>query len=442
MLAAIGTAWFRSKKAVTAVGANPAPSASAPFPEKSVAVLPFDNYSADKDTDYLSDGLTEEITTALSRIPGLKVVARNSAFTFKGKNEDLRKVGAALGVATLLEGSVRKSGRQIRVTAQLVNVADGFHLWSETYDSSMEDIIAVQEEIARKIAERFELKATGGPAARTASRLAPKPEVYALYLQGLHLWNKRTKEDIAKAAQLFKQAIDQDASYAAAHAGLAACYVLLPSYALRPQRDYFPLARAAAGKALELDPASADAHAVLGLVNSYSFDFTGAEAEFKQAIRLNPNHATAHHWYGDLLMELGRLEESRAELHRAEALDPLSPIIKINLLANLVYRREYDRGIAECRVYQQTFPDFTMFREALAKFYILQGRFQDAIQELGSLRASEANAPNHLDLLAYCYARSGDEARARKILAELEDWKEKGYAVQTMIGRASCRERV
>jgi TolB-like protein/Tfp pilus assembly protein PilF/predicted Ser/Thr protein kinase len=434
LLAAVGTALFRPKKTVTAIGGNPAPAMGARFAEKSVAVLPFDNYSAEKETDYLSDGLTEEITTALSRIPGLKVAARNSAFTFKGKNEDLRKVGAALGVATLLEGSVRKSGRQIRVTAQLVNVTDGFHLWSETYDSSMEDIIALQEEIARKIAERFELKAGDVSTVKATTRPAPKPEVYALYLQGLHLWNKRTTEDIEKAAQLFKQAIDQDASYAAGHAGLAACYALLPSYALRPQKDYFPLARAAAGKALELDPASADAHAVLGLVNSYGFDFAGAETEFKQAIRLNPNHATAHHWYGVLLMELGRLDESRAELHRAEVLDPLSPIIKINLLANLVYRREYDRGIAECRVYQQTFPDFALFRESLAKFHILQGRFPEAIGELLTLRSAETNAPNHLDALGYCYARSGDETSARKTLGELEDWKKKGYAVQTMIG--------
>jgi len=262
----------------------------------------------------------------------------------------------------------------------------------------------------------------------------PTPEVYSLYLQGLHLWNKRTKDDLEKAAQFFKQAIDLDASYAAAHAGLAACYVLLPSYALRPQRDYFPLARAAAAKALELDANSADAHAVLGLVKSYTFDYAGAEAEFKQAIRLNPNHSTAHHWYGVLLMELGRMEESRAELQRAEALDPLAPIIKINLLATLVYAREYDRGISECRVYQQTFPDFVMFREMLAKFSALKGDFADAIREFLALRANEANVPNHLEILAYCYARSGEEATARKFLGELEDWKRKGYAVEAQIG--------
>jgi TolB-like protein/Flp pilus assembly protein TadD len=434
LLAAATTAIFKRNTIRSSSGADSAASSRAAIPQKSVAVLPFNNYSAEKDTEYLSDGLTEEITTALSRIPGLKVAARNSSFTFKGRNEDLRKVGATLGVTTVLEGSLRKSGKQIRVTAQLVNAADGFHLWSETYDRSMEDIIAVQEEIAHKIAERFELNTGGDSAASVKSRPIPKPEVYALYLQGLHLWNKRTKDDLEKAAQLFKEAIDQDASYAAAHAGLASCYVLLPSYALRPQKDYFPLARAAAGKALGLDASCADAHAVLGLVKSYSFDFAGAEAEFKQAIRLNPNHATAHHWYGVELMELGRLEESRAELQQAEALDPLSPIIKINLLARLAYTREFDRAIAECRAYQQAFPDFAMFRESLANFYLLKGRFQDAVDEILKLRSAETNVPNHLDLLAYCYARSGNETRARQILADLEAWKKKGYTVELMIG--------
>jgi len=191
----------------------------------------------------LSDGLTEEITTALARVPGLKVAARNSAFAFKGKNEDLRKVGTALGVTTLLEGSLRKAGKQIRVTAQLINVTDGYHLWAETYDRGVDDIIAVQDEIARKIADKFELKVDGNSA--RAARAAPNMEAYALYLQGLQFWNKRTKVDIEKAAKLFNQAIDKDATYAAAHAGLALCYVLLPDYANRPTSEYFPRARAA-----------------------------------------------------------------------------------------------------------------------------------------------------------------------------------------------------
>jgi len=428
-------AWLRPRIGTgPRAGSNQSTATVAPAAPKSVAVLPFDNFSAEKDTDYLSDGLSDEITTALSRLPGLKVAARNSAFTFKGHKEDLRKVGAALGVATLLEGSMRKAGRQVRVTAQLINVADGFHLWSETYESSMEDIIAVQQEIARQIAERFELKTSAGSASSAASRPAPKPEVYALYLQGLHFWNKRTKGDLETAAQLFRQAIDRDATYAGAHAGLAACYALMPDYSLRPSSEYFPLARAAAGKALALDPSSADAHAVLGLVKCFNYDFPGAEEEYRRALELNPNHASARHWYGVQLREVGRMDDAWRELRRAEELDPLSPIIKFNLLTMFVYTRQYDQGMEECRKYQQAFPDFALYHDAMAWFYCVKGRHQEAIDELLQLRSTIPDGPASLDHLGYNYARNGDEARARQVLAELEEWKKKGYAVRAMMG--------
>jgi adenylate cyclase len=221
------------KAAQNAPGSAKTSGAAGVVLQKSVAVLPFDNFSADKDTDYLSDGLTEEITTALARVPGLHVAARNSAFTFKGRKEDLRKVGATLGVATILEGSLRKVGNQIRVTAQLINVMDGLHLWADTYDRSVDDILAVQEDIASKIAEKFELK-PAAEAASGAAHPAPNQEAFEFYLKGLHSWNKRTKDDLEKAAQLFNQAIDKDPTYAAAYAGLASTYVLLPDYGSRP----------------------------------------------------------------------------------------------------------------------------------------------------------------------------------------------------------------
>ncbi|TAL03531.1 MAG: tetratricopeptide repeat protein [Verrucomicrobia bacterium] len=405
-----------------------------PDVQKSVAVLPFDNFSAEKDSDYLSDGLTEEITTALSRIPGLKVAARNSSFTFKGRKEDLRKVGATLGVATVLEGSLRKAGRQIRVTAQLVNVADGFHLWSETYDSSMEDIFAVQEEIARKIAERFELKPGTNPAAKLASRHQPSEDAHKLYLQGLQAWNVRTPAELEKAIQFFNQAVEKDPAYSEAYGGLALCYVLLPSYLLRPNNEYFPQARAAAAKALELDAYSPDAHAALGLIKSYNYDFAGAEEEFKRAIQVNPNYATAHHWYGTCLRELGRFDEANAEMKRAQDLDRRSAIIRFNVIAMRTYTREYDLGIKETLEAMRDFPEFPMFHGALASFYTLQGRYQESIDEILKVRAVATEGPNALDALAFNYARSGNEARARQILVELQEWKKKGYTVEGMIG--------
>ena len=411
---------------------EPAP----PFAQqKSIAVLPFDNFSAEKDSDYLSDGLTEEITTALSRIPGLKVVSRNSAFTFKGHKEDLRKVGAALGVTTLLEGSLRKAGKQMRITAQLINAADGYHLWSETYDRSADDIFAVQDEIARKIAERLQVGTTSG--SPTGVRLRPiNMEAHEIYLQARHFWNQRGIENLEKAAQLFKQAIDKDPTYAAARAGLAMSYALLPDYAHRPSGEYFPLALASAGQALELDPSSADAHAVLGLIKSYSYDYRGAEAEFKRVLELNPNHATAHHWYGVLLRELGRMNESLTEMGQAEELDPLSPIIRVNVLTRFIYARQYDRGLEECERYLRAFPDFGLLHATQAWFFERKGRYKEAIDVLSKLRAGMRDDPNYLDSLALAYGRNGDEMQARKILAELKDWKRKGYAVRSGIASA------
>ena len=440
---------FKSKSGSTAQAeGSGSTSVAAPAQQKSVAVLPFENFSAEKDTDYLSDGLTEEITTALARVPGLKVAARNSAFTFKGKKEDSRKIGSMLGVATLLEGSLRKAGQQIRVSAQLINVADGYHLWSETYDRSVEDIIAVQEEIARKIAERFELKMDSG-SATPALRRAPNPDAYALYLQGLHLWNKRTKEDIEKATQLFKRAIDLDATYAAAHAGLASCYALMPDYASRPQSEYFPMARAAAKQALELDPSSADTLTVLALVDSYSRNYSAAEAGFKRALQLNPNHATAHHWYGVYLRGRGKLDEAMRELRRAEELDPLSPIIKFNALLGLYSLRDYDRGIEESQKALVAFPDFLLLRSALGWFDIRKGRLKEAIEEFTAIHNADPSNPFWLDGLAYAYALNGDPARARKILDELMEWKKRGYTARNSIAtvwqsppRASPRRAV
>jgi tetratricopeptide (TPR) repeat protein len=373
--------------------------------------------------------LTEEITTALARVPGLRVAARNSAFAFKNRKEDLRKAGSMLGVATVLEGSLRKADNRIRVTAQLINAKDGLHLWADTYDRNVDDILAVQEDIAQKIAERFDLKATNQTAGAATNRAVLNQEAYALYLKGLHAWNKRTKEDLDAAAQLFKQAIDKDPTYAAAYGGLASTYVLFPDYTSRPLNEYSPLARAAAEKALALDSSSADAHAVLGLVNCYTRRFAEAEQEFKQALRLNPNHATARHWYGVYLRSANRMNEAGIELRKAEALDPLSPIIKFNVLTWQGMSRQYEAALEQCDRYQQAFPDFLMFHAGRAWLLERLGRYPEAINEIMIARGPVTNSPHLLGQVGYIYARSGDTAAARKIVAELNDWKKKGYAV-------------
>ena len=396
------------------------------LPQNSVAVLPFDNFSSEPETDYLSDGLTEEITSALSRIQGLKVAARNSAFTFKGKKEDARKVGETLRVSTLLEGSIRKVGKQIRVTAQLINAADGFHLWSETYNRPADDIIAVQEDIARRIAERLQVEIQKPMPATTANL-----EAHKLYLQARLFWNKRTEDGLNKAVQYFKLAIDKDPGYAAAHAGLAATYIILPQYSpIAKVTDYSPLARAAANRALELDTFCAEAHAVLGNLQFAAKDFKGAEEHYRRAIQLDPNNATAHHWYGRYLMLHGHRDQALTEYSTAVDLDPLSPIIHTTIPMWYYMGGDYDRALQESRNVVNAFPDFPAARESLIAAMLMKGQYDEALPEIEKAQALLPNDPiAGLPMRGFALARLGEKAEAQKIIAKLEEQRKLGKFV-------------
>jgi serine/threonine protein kinase/Tfp pilus assembly protein PilF len=402
-----------------------------PPPQKSIAVLPFDNFSGEADTDYLSDGLTEEITAALSRVPGLKVAARNSAFTFKGKKEDIRKIGETLHVSKLLEGSVRKSGKQIRVTAQLINAADGYHLWSESYDRDVEDIIPVEEDIARRIADRLQ----GQTNTVIAKRQAVDPEAYKLYLQGRQYWNKRTETALKKSVQLYQEAIDTDPTYALAHAGLAAAYLLIPGYSHTAKPSaYNPLARAAANRALELDPACPEAHAVLGNMKADARDFKGAEEHYRQAIASDPNYATAHHWYGRYLYCRGQMDDGLKELRTALELDPLSPIIHATIPAWNLAAGNYDQTITEVRNVIDQFPDFVHVRAILAEALMLKGQYKEGLAEIDKARALIPDEPSTLiEYRAYALARMGREAEAREILRVLQERLKEGKPAEVAI---------
>ena len=415
----------RSSGVASQAGSN------APSPQKSIAVLPFDNFSGEADTDYLSDGLTEEITAALSRVPGLKVAARNSAFTFKGKKEDIRKIGQTLHVSKLLEGSVRKSGKQIRVTAQLINAADGFHLWSESYDRDVEDIILVQEDIARRIADRLQ----GQTNTVIAKRQAVDPKAYKLYLQGRQYWNKRTETALKKSVQLYQEAIDNDPTFAAAHAGLAAAYLLIPGYSHSAKPStYNPLARAAANRALELDPACPEAHAVLGNMKADERDFKAAEEHYRQAIASDPNYATAHHWYGRYLYCRGQMNEGLKELRTALELDPLSPIIHATIPAWNLAAGNYDQTITEVRDIIDQFPEFVHVRAILAEALMLKGQYKEGLAEIDKARALIPEEPTALiEYRAYALARIGREAEAREILGLLEQRLKEGKPAELAI---------
>jgi serine/threonine-protein kinase len=399
------------------------PATNAPH-QNSIAVLPFDNFSGDSDSDYLSEGLTEEITTALSRIHGLKVAARNSAFTFKGKKDDARAIGAALRVSTLLEGSVRKDGKKLRVTAQLINVADGFQLWSDTYDRSVEDIFAVQEDIARRIAERLQGQTNGpAPVARTVNA-----EAHLLYLQARLFWNKRTEAGLKRALQLYQEAIAKDPAYPEAQASLASCYYLLPSYSLSARKaEYYPKARAAANRALELDADCAEAHAVLGNLQAAARDLKGAEEHFRKAIQLAPSYSTAHHWYGIFLTTHGRREEALAELRTAFELESSSPIIRTAIAHTFYFSRDFDRTIAEARNIIEASPEFPPIRGVLIEAQLQKGLFKEALVEIEKARALQPDEPlAKLEARGYALARLGETAAAEKIVSQLEEQRQQG----------------
>ena len=293
----------------------------------SIAVLPFVNMSRDEENEYFSDGLAEELMNTLSKIRGLRVAARTSSFHFKGKNPTIAEVGATLNVATVLSGSVRKSANRVRISVQLVKVMDGYHLWSETFERTLDDIFAVQDEVARAVVTALPGELLISQAGLAASRGTSNSDAYDAYLEGRFLWNKRTESDVRKAIKFLEQAIALDPQFAEAWVGLADCYVVLPFYSLVPTRNTLPKAREAAQRALELKPEFGPAHSTLAYALMVDLQWADADAEFRRAISLSPEDATAHKWYADLLMMTGRSSAALRELRRALELDPLSASI-------------------------------------------------------------------------------------------------------------------
>ena len=421
--------WWLSHRVSPSPSALPTSKASrVAGGQKSVAVLPFVNMSADKADEYLSDGMTEELLNALAKVPGLRVPGRSSSFAFKGRSDEgiFRKVGERLHVTTVLEGSVRKAGDKLRIAAQLISVADGFHLWSETYDRDMTDIFAIQSDIAVRVAEALKVQLLG----EIEQRRKPTDslEAYKLYLQGRQLWNRRTGEDLKKAIEHFDQAIARDASYALAYAGLADCYFLLPSYAGIPPRDALPKARAAALKALELDSNLAEPRAPLAIIKAYfDWDWSGAEAEFRRGIALNPNYATAHHWRANLLETLGRFDEALAEIRQALELDPLSPVINSDVAGDLFLTGSEALAIETLQKQITLDPGFAPARAQLGWIYLATGKMTEAVAQLEAVRRSDGNAPSNWGPLGFGYARGGRTNDAQTVLGRLLEFQQRGY---------------
>lgn len=399
----------------------------------SIAVLPFAYRSAGEDREYLSDGLSEELITALGRVPGLRVAARTSSFQFKGKNPDIHEVGDRLGVASVLEGSVTTDRDKLRVTARLVGVREGFQIWSAAYDRPLVDMLAVQQEIARAIVNALRLELPTG--ARGAQWAAADVDAAAhdLYLRGRHAWNSRTPEGLRRAVALFSQAVERDSNYAAAYSGLADAYISMFDYGLLPAAEANPRVRQAAERALTLDPASAEAHTSLAHVHLHDWEWEAALREFRRAIELDPGYANAYHWYALALTTLGHVDQAVEAMRQATRLDPLSTRMSADLGMAMYAARQYDEAVAqERRTLRMDSTSATahwimgMALEQSGKLSEAEAAFQRA------LRLRPGN-PNFRAALARTYALSGRQREARELLSALESDAGKNPAVSFFV---------
>ena len=389
-------------------------------PAKSIAVLPFENLSRDPDNAYFAEGIQDEILTRLAKVADLKVISHTSTQRYKSSPNDLPQIAKQLGVANILEGSVQKSQDQVRVNVQLINAATDAHLWADSFDRKLIDIFAVESEIAAKVADTLQAKLTGAEQHAISMQPTQNTEAYQLYLRGRYFWNKRTGPDLQKAIDYFKQAIDKDPNYALAYVGLGDAYILLSGFgAARPQ-DSFPLAEAAAKKALEIDDNLAEAHTTLGFsLCVHHFDFAGSIREFERAIELNPNYATAHHWFGDgPLLAVGQFDRAIAEGKRALELDPLSVIITADLGANYLVARRYDEAIEQFHKAIDLDPRFYYTHWNLAEALEMKGNLREALAEYKKAVELDDD-PFVLALLGQAYAKVGQRDEALNILAQL-----------------------
>jgi TolB-like protein/Flp pilus assembly protein TadD len=390
-------------------------------PAKSIAVLPFDNLSRDPDNAYFAEGIQDEILTRLAKITDLKVIGRSSTQRFKSGTHDMSAIAKQLGVAHLLEGSVQKAPDRVRINVQLINASNSVHLWAETYDRSITDVFAVESEVAKTIAEKLAAKLTGKEQQAISSRPTDNPAAHELYLKGRYFWNKRTGDDLKRAAEYFSQATVADPNYALAYAGLADAYVLMPNLGAGTPAECFPKAEAAARKALQLDDNLAEAHTSLGCVLVYyHLDFAQANTEYKRAIALNPNYATAHQWYADtVLTSLSRFDEAIGEFKRALELDPLSLIVHTDLANTYRCARRTQDGLDILHRALEIDPSFYYAHRNRGLLFAAEGEYEKAITEYEKARAISEDS-RILALIAHAYGLSGNKAEPAKTLELLK----------------------
>jgi adenylate cyclase len=406
---------------------NSSTASPSELPSKSIAVLPFVNMSADKNDEYLSDGISEELITALSKITGLQVKARTSSFAFKGKNEDIQKIGELLHVSHLLEGSVARAGNKLRISAQLIQASDGNHLWSDIYDREMKDIFAVRSEVAQQVAETLQIRLLGEDKKRLEKKPTDNLEAYNLYRQGRYYAEKNTEDSFKKALGFYQQAIEQDPRFALAYAGEADTNVMAADVFIAP-REAFSKAKEAALKAIELDDSLAEAHASLGFVHfHYDWDWAAAEKEFKRALVLNPQSAQTHILYTNYLAGMGRFDEAYDQGQQALRIDPLSTLAHWCLGWAFLYAGRSDDAIQQFSKALELNPNDAWARICLGRAYLSKGMKERAIEEMETAHRSDPVDPIVLGLLGYGYAVTGRRADALKSLQTLDEIEKKHY---------------
>ncbi len=427
-IATVSRRGYRFAAPVTQAG--PQPRASIPG-KLMLAVLPFENLSEERTQEYFNDGLTEEMITQLSRLnpERLGVIARTSAMKYKGTKKSIKEIGAELGVAYVLEGSVRRALGRVRIAAQLIQVRDETHLWAQTYERSLIDILKLQSEVARAIAREIRVKLTAREERRLAASRAVSPQAYEAYLKGRHLWNRRTEDGMRKSIAHYEQAIRLYPQYAMAYAGVADSYVMLACRGMVPAKDTFRKAKEAARKAIDLDSELGEAHGSLAHVRLHDWDWEGLEADFERALDLNPAQAIVYYWYGEFLMSRGRPEEAIAVTQKAQQTDPLSPVIGSSLAMILYLARRYDQAAVVLERTRAINPDHFLPHLRMGLIRIQQRKYDEAILELQTAVSLADQSTETLAALAMAYAAAGKKKPARQILAKLQQLAGKRYVL-------------
>jgi TolB-like protein/DNA-binding winged helix-turn-helix (wHTH) protein/Flp pilus assembly protein TadD len=408
---------------------QPSSAPAAPQHKTVLAVLPFDNLNRDPDQDFFSDGLTEEMIAQVGKLnrDRLTVVARSSVAKYKGSKLGAKEIGKELNADYLLQGSVRRSADRIRITVQLIQVDNQTDLWTESYDRELKDVLAVQDSVVRSVANQIHIALTQEQEKRFATPRQTKPEAYEAYLKGRYYWNKRTGDSMQRAKQYFQEAIDNDPTYAAAYSGLADCNSGRAWHGYESPAEALPKAYAAAQKALQINPDSAEAHASLGLAMSHRWDWTGAEAEFRRALELDPQYANAHHWYGDYLSMKGRHDEALVEAKRALELDPLNLMISTWVGLRYYLAHNYSAAMEQNRSSVELDPNFAAAHLLLGEDYVQAGLYGDGVTESKTAATLSGANPLYTAQLAVAFAAEGRKPDALRIAHELQTMSSKRY---------------